>query len=108
MKRSVVISVTIALVAATIVILLHATGLLQRFELAVAGYFSNPQTATRLVGEKWQYILVLLSSLGLAWMTLMTAHRARVAWLALVLLVEFAGLSWVCSLYHTFFQPLPS
>jgi adenylate cyclase len=108
MRRSVVISVTIALIAAAIVIVLHVTGLLQRLELAVAGYFSNPQTATRSVGEKWQYILVLLSSLGVAWMTLMTASRRRTAWLVLILLVEFVGLSWVCSLYHTFFQPLPS
>lgn len=108
MKRSVVASVTIALLAAGIIGALHASGLVLRFELAATEYVSHYGTATRVVSEKWQYVFVLLLAFGVAWMTLTTARRGRIAWLVLILLVELVGVSWVCSLYRTFFQPLPS
>ncbi len=104
MKRSVVVSVIIAIFVAVIAAALHATGLLVRFELAIA----HSVTATRVVAEKWQYIFVLLLAFGVVAMTLMTLRRGRVAALVAILLAELAGVSWVCSLYHTLFQPLPS
>jgi adenylate cyclase len=61
-----------------------------------------------VVGNKWQYVFVLLLALSIAWMTLTTSRRGRMGWLALILLIELAAVSWVCALYRTFFQPLPS
>jgi adenylate cyclase len=108
MKRSVAASVTIALVVAAIVGGLHASGILLRYEFAAIEYISHYARATRVVGNKWQYVFVLLLAIGVAWMTLTTSRRGRMGWLALILLIELAAVSWVCSLYRTFFQPLPS
>ncbi|MEP6778073.1 MAG: hypothetical protein ABI944_06430, partial [Chthoniobacterales bacterium] len=37
-----------------------------------------------------------------------TTRRDRLGWLAAALVVELISVTWVCSLYHVFFQPLPS
>jgi len=87
---------------------LHASGLIAHFELAVIGLISNYARATRIVSEKWQPGIVLPLSLGVAWLTLSSVPRRRVRLLVLFLLIELLGLSWVCSLYRIFFQPLPS
>jgi len=108
MKRSLVTTVIVAVAVAGIVSLLHASGLILRFERAVIGPISDYTRATRVVSEKWQYVFVPLLALGVAWLTLTRVSRRGVRWLFLVLLIELLGLSWVCSLYRIFFQPLPS
>ena len=64
--------------------------------------------ATRVVGEKWQYVLVLLVALGVTWLSLSKVPRWRSRLLIALLLIELFALSWVCSLYRVFFQPAPS
>ncbi|MEP6603803.1 MAG: adenylate/guanylate cyclase domain-containing protein [Spartobacteria bacterium] len=108
MKRSVVASLAIAILVAVVVGALHATGLLVRFDHGVMEYISHYRTATRVVGNKWQYVFILFFALVVAWMTVTTARRGRISWLVLILLAELIGVSWVCSLYRTFFQPLPA
>ena len=108
MKRSLVTTVIVAVAVAGIVSLLHASGLILRFERAVIGPISDYTRATRVVSEKWQYVFVPLLALGVAWLTLTSVSRRGVRWLFLILLIELLGLSWVCSLYRIFFQPLPS
>jgi class 3 adenylate cyclase len=108
MKRSLVTTVIVGVAVAGIVSLLHASGLILRFERAVVGPISDYTRATRVVSEKWQYVFVPLLALGVAWLTLTRVSRRGVRWLFLVLLIELLGLSWVCSLYRIFFQPLPS
>ena len=108
MKRSLVITVIVGVAVAGIVSVLHASGLILRFERAVIEPISDYTRATRVVSEKWQYVFVPLLALGVAWLTLTRVSRGGVRWLFLVLLVELLGLSWVCSLYRIFFQPLPS
>ena len=108
MKRSLVTTLIIGVSVAGIVSVLHASGLIARLELAVTGLISNYARATRVVSEKWQPGIVLPLSLGVAWLTLSSVPRRRVRLLVLFLLIELLGLSWVCSLYRIFFQPLPS
>ena len=108
MKRSLVTTLIIGVAVAGIVNVLHASGLIAHFELAVIGLISNYARATRIVSEKWQPGIVLPLSLGVAWLTLSSVPRRRVRLLVLFLLIELLGLSWVCSLYRIFFQPLPS
>src|SRR6266705_2205650 len=108
MKRSLVTTVIVGVAVAGIVSGLHASGLILRFERAVIGPISDYTRATRIVSEKWQYVFVPLLALGVAWLALTSVSRRRVRWLFLVLLIELLGLSWVCSLYRIFFQPLPS
>jgi hypothetical protein len=102
MKRSVVTTLIIGVVVAIIVGGLHASRLIPR--LALVSDFAN---ATRVVGEKWQYAFVLLLGLGVAWLSLSSVPRSRSRLLVVALLIELIGLSWVCSLYRVFFQPLP-
>ncbi len=108
MKRSLVTTFIVGVAVAGIVSVLHASGLIARFELAATELISNYASATRVVSEKWQYGIVLPIALGVAWLTLSTVPRRRTRLLVLFLLIELLGLSWVCSLYRIFFQPLPS
>jgi adenylate cyclase len=52
--------------------------------------------------------LVVLLGLGTAWITLMSARRHATAIIVLAVIAELLILTWVCSLYHVFFAPLPA
>src|SRR6266481_2726733 len=108
MKRLLVTTVIVGVAVAGIVSVLHASGLILRFERGVIGPISDYARATRVVSEKWHYVFVPLLALGVAWLSLTSVSRRGMRWLFLVLLIELLGLSWVCSLYRIFFQPLPS
>jgi adenylate cyclase len=107
MKRLTITTLIIGIAAALIVGVLHATKVVAGFEAIAAQLVADYAGATRVVGEKWQYVFVLLIALGVAWFSLSNVPRWR-AWLLIgLLLVELFGLSWVCSLYRVFFQPAP-
>src|SRR6266581_2715395 len=108
MKRSLVTTVIVAVAVAGIVSGLHASGLILRFERVAIEPISDYARAIRVVSEKWQYVFVPLLALGVAWLALTSVSRRGMRWLFFVLLIELLGLSWVCSLYRIFFQPLPS
>jgi class 3 adenylate cyclase len=110
MKRSLIATLVIGVVVAIVVGVLHATKAVAGFEAGVAQLFSDYAGATRVVGEKWQYFFVLLIAAGTAWLSLRNpapAGRSRNYLLFGFLLVELLVLSWVCSLYRVFFQPVP-
>jgi class 3 adenylate cyclase len=108
MKRSLITTLIIGVAVTLIVAALHATKVIAGFEAVTAQLVTDYAGATRVFGEKWQYLLVLLIALGVAWITLNSVPRWR-AWLLIgLLLVELFGLAWVCSLYRVFFQPAPS
>ena len=108
MKRSLITTLIIGVAVALIVIALHATKVIAGFESVAAQLVTDYSGATRVVGEKWQYVFVLLIALGGAWLSLSSVPRWR-AWLLIGLsLVELFGLAWVCSLYRVFFQPAPT
>src|SRR5262245_48487335 len=108
MKRSLITTLIIGVAVAVIVGVLHATKVIAGFETVVAQLVTDYASATRVVGQKWQYVFVLLISVGVAWLTLSNIPRWR-AWLLIgLLLVELFVLAWVCSLYRIFFQPAPS
>jgi class 3 adenylate cyclase len=108
MKRSLLTTLIIGVAIAAIVSAVHASGLILRFEFAVAELISHYASATRVVGDKWQYVFVLLLAISVAWLTLTSKPRRRIRLLVLFLLIELLGLSWICSLYRVFFQPFPS
>jgi adenylate cyclase/guanylate cyclase len=108
MKRSLITALIIGVAVALIVGVLHAMKVSAGFEAVTAQLVTDYAGATRVFGEKWQYVLVLAVGLGVAWLTLSSVPRWR-AWLLMaLLLVELFGLAWVCSLYRVFFQPAPS
>ena len=88
--------------------LLHAFGLLTNVEMPVREFVVRRGTITSNLGEQWQHIMMSILAIGVSWMTLTTSRRGRLGWLVLALLIELVGFTWVCSLYHVFFQPLPS
>ena len=108
MKRSLFATLIIGGAIAAIVSALHATGLLLGIETATGALVSDYASATRVVGEKWQYVFVSLLAFGVAWLSLSRVPRGGARVLIVFLMIELLGLSWVCSLYGVFFQPLPS
>src|SRR5882762_382904 len=107
MKRSVITTVVIGVVIAIVVGALHATKAIAGFETAVAQLVSDYAGATRVVGEKWQYVFVLVTAIAVAWLSLRNLPRLRSYLLFSFLLIELLVLSWVFSLYRIFFQPVP-
>jgi adenylate cyclase len=108
MKRSVVTTLIIGITVAFVVGALHASKSLAGFEAAAAQLVSDYAGATKIVSEKWQYVFILLIALTVAWLSLSIVPRWRRRLLVGLFLVELFGLSWVCSLYRVFFQPIPS
>ena len=108
MKRSLFTTLIIGGAIAAIVGALHATGLLLGIETAVGGLVSDYASATRIVSGKWQYVFISLLAFGGVWLGLSRVPKGGARLLVVFLVIELLGLSWVCSLYHVFFQPLPS
>jgi len=108
MKRSLITTLIIGVAVALVVGALHATRPIAGFETAAAQFVSNYASATRIVGEKWHYVFILLIALGVAWIALSNVPRWSTRLLFGFLFIELLGLSWVCSLYRVFFQPIPS
>ena len=108
MKRSLITTLIIGVAVAVVVGALHATKAIAGFEAIAAQLVSDYAGATKVVGEKWQYALVSVIALGVAWLSLSSVPRWRVWLLTGLLLLELLGLAWVCSLYRVFFQPAPT
>ncbi|PYL51273.1 MAG: hypothetical protein DMF33_10970, partial [Verrucomicrobia bacterium] len=108
MKRLLITTLIIGVAVAVAVGALHATKFMAGLEAAVARPVTDYASATTVVGEKWQYVFVLLIALGVAWLRLSNVPRRHSRLLICLLLIELVGLSWVCSLYKIFFQPAPS
>src|SRR4029450_10206161 len=107
MKRSLVTTLVIGVAVAIVVGVLHATKAIAGFETGVTQLVSDYASATRVVGEKWQYVLVFVTAIGVAWLSLRNLPRLRSYPLFGFLLIELLVLSWGCSLYRLFFQPVP-
>lgn len=108
MKRLLITTLIIGVAVAFGVGALHATKAVAGLEAVAAQLVSDYASATRIVSEKWQYVFVLLIALGVSWLTLSTVPRWRSRVLLGLFVVELLALSWVCSLYRVFFQPIPS
>jgi class 3 adenylate cyclase len=108
MKRLLITTLVIGVAVAFAVGGLHASKVLAGVENAGARLISDYGAATRIVSDKAQYVLVLLIALVVAWLSLSILPRWRSRLLVGLLLVELLALSWVCSLYRIFFQPIPS
>jgi class 3 adenylate cyclase len=108
MKRLLITTLIIGVAVAFGVGALHATKAVTGLEAVAAQLVSDYTGATRIVSEKWQYVLVLLIALGASWLILSNVPRWRSRALLGLFLVELFALSWVCSLYRVFFQPIPS
>ena len=110
MKRSLITTLVIGVAVAIVVGILHATKATAGLEAGIGRLVSDYAGATRVVGQKWHYVFLLLIAAGVAWLSLRNpppAGRLRNYLLFGSLVVELLVLSWVCSLYRIFFQPVP-
>ena len=108
MKRSLAAAVIIGVFVSCVVLGLHISGVLLRFETAVTDFVLRRSTTTKTVTEAGQYAFVVIIALGVAWLTWSTPRRARLGWIIAVLMLELVAVAWVCALYRVYFQPLPS
>ena len=108
MKRLLITTLIIGVAVAFGVGALHGSKTTAGLEAFAAQLVSDYAGATRIIGEKWQYVFVLLIALGVSWLSLSNVLRWRSRLLIGLFLVELFALSWVCSLYRIFFQPIPS
>src|SRR3954463_12896830 len=108
MKRHLIAALVIGFIAGGLIIGLHVSGWLLRPEMAIADMVSNAGEITTTVPAGWQYVIVLLLAMGVAWATLAMEQRLRMGWIVGGLLVELLGVAWICGLFHASFQPLPA
>jgi len=108
MKRLLITTLIIGVAVAFGVGALHASKTTAGLEAVGAQLVADYSSATRIGSEKWQYVFVLLIALGVAWLSLSKVPRWRSRLLVGLFFVELFVLSWVCSLYRIFFQPIPS
>src|SRR5881227_3241735 len=107
MKRSLITTLVIGVVVTIVAGALHATKATAGFETAVAQLVSDYAAATRVVGEKWQYVFVLVRAVGVKSIIQRNLPRLRSYSLFRFLLFELLVLSWVCSICSIFCQPVP-
>ena len=109
MKRSLFTTLIIGGAIAAIVSALHATGLLRGLETAVGALVSDYASATRVVSGKMAVCFYFVAGFRRCLArSEPCATQAAPAVYSFLLVIELLGLSWVCSLYRVFFQPLPS
>ena len=106
MKRHILAALIIGLVVCGLVVGLELAGWLARPEAMMDGVFADE--TTKRVMAALQYPIVALAAIGAAFLTLASARRARMGLIIAVLVLEFLGVAWVCSLYKVSFQPLPA
>jgi adenylate cyclase len=61
-----------------------------------------------VVGPGAQYTLVVLLSIGVAWLVITGARGKKLYWPLAILVIELFVISWIGLLYQFFFQPFPA
>src|SRR6476620_9385185 len=104
MKRHIIAALIIGLVVAGLIIGLDVAGWLAGPDRAVANLF--PETAKRLL-PAIGYIIVVIVSLGVAFLSLASSRRGKMFLIVGILLVELIGVAFVCALYKLEFRAFP-
>jgi len=108
MKRPLLAILIIGIFVFVAISAMHLSPQVLGFESRAAEYVSSYAAATRVVAKQWQFVFMSILSFGVAALTLTSLRRGRIGLIAAALLVELVAVSWICSLYGVFFQPLPS
>src|SRR5713226_1359290 len=108
MKRPLLATLIVGVFAIVVVSAAQLSPQVLQFEQRFAEFISPYSQANRVVGKQWQYLFITILSFGIAVLTVTSLRRGRIGLLAAGLLIELAAVSWICSLYKVFFQPLPS
>src|SRR5438270_7252642 len=108
MKHSLLATLIVGILVVLAVSALQLSPQVVQFELRAADSISLYRAATHIVPKQWQYVFMSILSFGVAALTVTSLRRGRIGLVVIGLLIELAAVSWICSLYHVFFQPFPS
>src|SRR5437588_1655200 len=108
MKRPLIATLIVGILVVIVTSAAQLSPQVAQFEQRTAEFISTYSQATRVVGKQWQYVFMSILAFGVAALTLTSLRRGRIGLVAIVLLIELAAVSWICSLYKIFFQPFPS
>ena len=108
MKHSLLATLIVGILVVLAISALQLSLQVVQFESRAADYISPYAATTHVVPKQWQYVFMSILSFGVAALTVTSLRRGRIALIALGLLIELVAVSWICSLYRVFFQPLPS
>jgi adenylate cyclase len=108
MKRSLVAAIIIAVVVALVGSISHAAGWFHGIELPLRNWLERLNGPGHDLNRILLYGLIVVLGFATAWITLTSARRHGIAIIVLAGIAELLALSWVCSLYHVFFAPLPA
>jgi adenylate cyclase len=108
MKRSLITAGSIAIGVAAVAIISHATGWFAAIDLPLKNWLQKLNGPSHDLSKIWQANLIVLLGVATAWITITRARRHGIAKLVLAVIAELLALTWVLSLFHIFFAPLPS
>src|SRR5438270_10203292 len=108
MRRPLIATLIIGIFTVVAVSALQLIPQVAQFESRAADYISSYTSATRVVPKQWQYVFMSILAFGIAALTATSLRRGRIGLLIVGLLIELAAVTWICGLYHVFFQPFPS
>ncbi|MDQ6860451.1 MAG: hypothetical protein M3032_04750 [Verrucomicrobiota bacterium] len=108
MKRSTIVALIAGFAVSVIVIALHALRVTLPLEEGIARLVTAGQSPPKTIGVKAQYLLVLILSLGAAWLVANSQRRKSLLLPVAIFAVELFVIGWVALLFQTYFQPLPS
>jgi len=108
MKHSLLATLIVGIVVVLLVSALQLSPQVVQFESRAAESISSYAAATHVVPKQWQYVFMSILAFGVAALTVTSLRRGRIGLIAFGLIIELVAVSWICSLYKVFFQPLPS
>jgi adenylate cyclase len=108
MKRPLIATLIIGIVAVVAVSALQLVPQVTQFESRAAESISPHTTAAQVVPKQLQYVFMSILAFGIAALTVTSLRRGRIGLLLVGLLIELAAVAWICGLYSVFFQPFPS
>jgi adenylate cyclase len=108
MKHSLLVTLIVGIFVLLAVSALHLSPQVVQFESRVAEHMSPDTTSAHVVAKQWQFVFMAILSFGVGALTVTSLRRGRIGLLVLGLLIELAAVTWICGLFHVFFQPLPS
>ena len=108
MKRTTIVALIIGVVVSAIVIALYAFRVTLPLEQGIMNLVLHGEAPAKVISVKAQFVLVVLLSLGAAWLVINCQRREKLLLPILIFLFELFVIAWVALLFQTYFQPLPS
>jgi class 3 adenylate cyclase len=108
MKRSTIVALIIGFVVSVVVIALYAMRVTLPLERGIMNLVLHGEAPAKVFSTKAQYLLVLILSLGAAWLVLNSQRRYKLLLPVAIFAFELFVIAWVALLFQTYFEPLPS